>query len=180
MSAKRKAKRNRWTAYEDEWLRNNHPVLGHKKGFEEFCKVFGDRHPLSAYMTRTSELGIKVTAERWREACQNNGKHENAPIGTIQKRGRGQNWIKVSKGTDGWVPYAQYLMKPKSDEIVVHIDGDKSNDDISNLRIIKRSVCARMSKQRFWSEEPIITETGIICCELEQALYERRRGTKCR
>lgn len=167
-------KRNRWTVEEDRWLSVNHPSLGHAQGYELFCKTFGNRHPYSAYKTRTSELGIKVTEQRWRDACQNNGTRDNAPIGTIQKRGRGQNWIKVSKGTDGWIPYAQYLMNPKEGEVVIHLDGNKANDDLSNLRIVTRPTLARMSKQQFWSEESIITETGIMCCELQNALMEAR------
>ena len=176
MSAKRKTdqKRNRWTPIEDEWLKSHHPHLGHKEGYKRFCEVFGERHPLSAYRTRTSELGIKVTQERWREACKDNGKHDNVPVGTIKTRGRGHNWIKVSDGTDGWVPLSTYLINPKDGNIVIHLDGNKANDAIDNLVEVSRSICARMSKQNFWNEEPIITKTGIACCELQQALYETR------
>lgn len=176
MSAKRKTdqRRNRWTKEEDEWLKSHHPILGHAEGYKRFCEQFGNRHPWSAYKTRTSELRIKVTDERWREACANNGARENVPIGTIQKRGRGGNWIKVASGTEGWIPLSQYLKKPRDGYVVIHLDGDKSNDSAENLREVSRSVLARMSKQHFWSEEPIITETGIKCCELQQAMYERR------
>lgn len=164
--------RNTWTEQEDLWIIENHPHLGHKLGYAEFCKIFGDRHPVSAYKTRTSELKVKVTPERWRNACKNNGQHDNVPVGTIKKRGRGQNWIKVSDGTDGWVPLARYLMKPNCNQIVVHINGDKSDDRLENLRLIERKISARMSKQNMWSECSEITETALILCELQQCLKE--------
>lgn len=167
-------KRNRWTAEEDNWLIANHPHLGHELGYPAFCEVFGERHPLSSYRTRTKELHLHVTPERWRSACKNNGNRDNVPVGTLKVRGRGQVWVKVADGTAGWMPLAQAIMRPRPGEIVVHLDGDKENNDPDNLMAVSRSVLARMSRQHFWSEDPNITKTGILCCELELLTKDRR------
>ena len=165
-------KHRRFTAAEDEWIIENYPHLGIEHGYPAFCEIFGSHHPRYAFITRAQDLGVKVTAERWRKACMNNGQHDNAPVGTIAKRGRGQNWIKTGKGTEGWMPLAQYLLGDNQNKIIIHLDGNKANDDLSNLRVISKAVCARMSKNKFWSSNPIITETGVLCCELQQLLCE--------
>lgn len=164
----------RYTPDEDDWLMANYPHMGCKTAFNELNRIFGKAHAFKGFMTHICDLGLKVTDDRWRKACQNNGTHENDPIGTIRKRGRGQNWIKVAEGTSGWIPLTQYLLGEKSGEgmIIVHLDGNKANDDLSNLRVISKAVAARMSRHGFWSEEPIITETGIMCCKLQEALRQ--------
>ena len=163
----------RWTSEEDAWIVNNYPALGIQEGFEQFQKTFGKRHTLESFKTRRRDLGVHVTPKRWREACQNNGKRENVPIGTITTRGRGENYIKVSKGTDGWIPLKKHILgKTKLNEMIVHLDGNKSNDDADNLMVIERTVGAAMTGNKFWSANPIITKTAILCCQLERALDE--------
>lgn len=160
----------RYTTEEDEWIIRHYSELGASETFKKLCERFGNRHGYQGFKTRCSELGLKVTEKRWREACLNNGARENVPIGTIQKRGRGQNWIKVGGGCEGWIPLTQYLLECPEGSIIIHLDGNKANDNLDNLRIVNRSISSRMSRWRMWSQNPIITETGIRCCELQDAL----------
>ena len=166
-------KRFRYTKEEDEWILKNYPALGAKIAFSEFQKVFGNRHTLESFKSRRRDLKIHVTEERWREACLNNGQRSNVPVGTIVKRGRGENWIKVSDGTKGWIPLKQHLVGKQPEGMgIVHLDGNKSNDSIDNLAVINRKVSARMSHNKFWSENAVITATAIKCCELESLLND--------
>lgn len=174
-----KGKRHRrFTKEEDSWIIANYPHKGIEVGYPEFIKVFGNVHTRESYISRAKDLGVKVTDARWRQACKNNGYRDNVPIGTIQKRGRGHNWIKIGDGTEGWIPLTQYLLGNNKDKVIIHLDGNKTNDSLDNLRVVSRQVLARMSKQRFWSENSVITETGILCCELQQLLSEEEEVIK--
>jgi hypothetical protein len=163
-------KHARFTQEENEWIMQNYPSLGAEKTLKGLCERFGNRHTIKSLQTQCKYLSLNVTEQRWREACLNNGHHENVPIGTVQKRGRGQNWIKVGKGCEGWIPLTQHLLDCPEGSIIVHLDGNKANDSLENLRIVKRSINSRMVAWRMYSENPIITETGIRCCELQEAL----------
>jgi len=163
---------SRYTPEEDEWIKANYSMLGAEESLKRLSEKFGDRHTIQSFKSRCTDLGLKVTKKRWREACLNNGKHENVPIGTIQKRGRGHNWIKVGKGCEGWIPLTQHLLECPKGSIIIHLDGNKANDNLDNLRIVNRSISSRMSGWRMWSQNPIITETGIKCCELQEALIQ--------
>lgn len=61
--------------------------------------------------------------------------------------------------------------------ILVHLDNDVTNNSVNNIRAISRSVNARMTANKFWSEDPDITKSGILCCELEELLKEENHGT---
>lgn len=164
-------KRNRWTSGEDDLIRSIYPNVGMKATYDELCKVFGERHPWESFRTRIYDLHLNVTHERWEEACKNNGTRTNVPVGTVVKRGRGENWIKVADGTDGWIPLKRHLLGEQGKGMnIVHLDGDKANDDIDNLMAVNREVCALMARNGFWSENREVTRTGIMWCELVQAM----------
>lgn len=61
-------------------------------------------------------------------------------------------------------------VKKGENQVIVHIDGNKNNNDPDNLFIASRSTLGRMLKNQFWSDNPTITKTGLICCELEELL----------
>lgn len=159
-------KRFRWTKDEDEVIRKVYADIGMKETYRILCETCGNRHSWESFRTRIYDLNLNVTKERWKEACQNNGKHPNVPVGTIVTRGRGENWIKVSDGTKGWMPYKTYLLGKQKGNIV-HLDGNKANDDVENLAVVDRKTGARMTAYKFWNENPIITKTAIMACQLE-------------
>ena len=166
-------KRNRYTKEEDEWILQNYPTMGAKTAFSEFQKIFGNRHTIESFKSRRRDLKIHVTEERWREACLNNGRRYNVPVGTIARRGRGENWIKVEDGTNGWIPLKRYFLgKQERGMNIVHLNRNKSDDSIENLAVINRKVNARMTHNKFWSENATITKTAIRCCELESLLND--------
>lgn len=148
---------------ENNWLTKVYPVTGARKTYKMFQLKFNRKPGWEGFKSHLKDLGLKVTSERWREACKNNGTRTNVEIGTIVKRGRGGNYIKVAEGTKGWIPLSKYFFGDISpNEMIVHLDGDKSNDDINNLMVISRKTAARLTGCNMWSENPEITKTAII------------------
>lgn len=171
----------RYTPEQDEWLRENYPALGATEAYVQFGETFGVMKGFEGFKSHVKDLGLRVSAQRQYEANQNNGDRTNVPLGTIAVRNHKQksgkvvqaNWIKVGDGTSGWMPLSHYIMgKPDKSHVVIHLDGDRLNDDPDNLLTIDRSINALMMNQKFWSSDPNITRTGIKWCEL----YETIKG----
>lgn len=162
----------KYTEEENEWLKKVYPSNGARKTYEMYQKRFNKKRGYQGFLTHLTDLGLKVTQERWREACQDNGKRTNVPNGTIVQRGRGENWIKVAAGTDGWIPLTHHLIgKIEKNKRIVHLNGNKADDRLDNLAVISLKTSAILTGCDMWSENPEVTKTAIIWAELKQA-YE--------
>lgn len=170
----------RYTQEQDDWLRENYPALGASESYVRFGETFGVKKGFEGFKSHITELGLKVSAKRQYEADQDNGNRENVPLGTVGIRNHKQrngkvvqlNWIKIGKGTAGWIPLAQYIAKPDKGQRVVHLDGNSLNDDPKNLVAVDNVTTAMMTGNRFWSDDPNITSAGLTWCELRKTLEE--------
>ena len=184
-----------YTPEQDDWLRENYPHMGASEAYQVFCETFGVMKGYQGFKTHITDLGLKVSAQRQYEADQNNGRRENVPIGTIgirthkQRNGKivQDKWIKTGEGTAGWMPLSHYIMgKPQKGQRIIHLDGDNLNDDPDNLAVIDLSMCAMMTGNGFWSDDPHITKTALKWCELKMTINkedkrrERKHDTKKR
>lgn len=165
-----------YTEEQDAWIRNNYPNMGARESYEEFQKTFGIKKGFSGFKSHITDLGLKVTKERKQIADANNGNHEKKPNGSVRKNARGQyfvkrngKWISMAKDAVGEIPKGH---------AVVHLDGKQDNNNPDNLAVISRKTLGRMTHNRFWSEDPEITRTGILCCELANALEGNKKGRR--
>ena len=61
----------------------------------------------------------------------------------------------------------------KESDIIIHLDGDKRNLDISNLACISRAELIRMNKNNRYSEDCEITKAGVLVSKIEQEIYKK-------
>lgn len=156
---------------ENEWLKEIYPTTGARETYAQFQIIFNRCPGWAGFKSHLSDLNLKVTKQRWRVACLNNGYHPNVPIGTIVTRGRGENWIKVSDGTNGWIPLKKHRIGnvPRGG-MIIHLDGDKANDNAENLMVVDAKTSARLTGCDMWSKNAELTRTAIIWSNLVDAL----------
>lgn len=165
-----------YTMEQDQWLKANYPALGAEQSYELFCKIFHVKKGYQGFKTHITELGLKVTEKRWREACQNNGHREKLPIGTITRRTRNTEWILTE---DGWIPLQQHVLgKAPKGHRIIHLDGNGRNNKPDNLAVIDQTTSAMMSGNNFWSKEPEVTKTALIWCELNKEYRRKNNGSQ--
>lgn len=153
---------------QEQWLIENYPTLGIKKCTEEFNRIFNDSRSFAAIKVRCIQLGLKVIKERRKmRALENTGRVHAA--GAVVKKTHGEPYVKGSDGKWRRLKDIVYGDKPYG-YVIAHLDGDVNNCNKDNLVAIPRSISARMMINDFWSEFPEVTKTGIVCCELEEAL----------
>ena len=159
----------KYTEEEDEWLIQNYPRLGRNKTYEEFNKAFSYKRSLWALHNRCIRLGLHVTDERLKERAMENTERFH-PIGTKMVRG---NLGVVIKTKDGWVRETDLAIgkAPKGCR-TIHLDGDITNNDPSNLMHMTFGTCALMTRYELWSKHRGITKAGVKWCELYEILKE--------
>jgi hypothetical protein len=150
-----------------EWLRVNYPRLGRVKCQKEFNAMFNEDRSIQGLRVMCTKMGLTVTKERRKEtAIENTGRCY--PIGAVIKKAHDEPYIKTEHGWKRLKDMA-YGSKPKG-YVIAHLDQNVDNYSRDNLVAISRSVHIRMAHNKFWSKDPEITKTGILCCELEQML----------
>lgn len=158
-----------YTEEQQTWLIQHYPTLGRVKTTKLFNETFKENRSVDAIKILCLKLGLKVTEERKRErAVENTNRYYN--IGAVVKKTHGEPYVKTE---DGWkrLKDLEYGEKPKG-HVIAHLDNNPDNYNRENLIAIPRSISIRMSKNKFWSDEPVITKTGILCLTLEEALKE--------
>lgn len=158
--------------YSDEqkaWLCENYPKLGRVKTAEKFNEVFSENKTPHAIKVICQKMGLRVTFERRQaRAIENTGKlvHD---IGTIVPKSHGELYKKT---IDGWVRLKNinYGKPIPKDKAIIHLDNNVLNCEKDNLVAVDRTILARMTANKFWSSDKEITQTGLLCCELEAVL----------
>lgn len=158
-----------------EWLKENYPKFGRNETCRMFNERFGTTKSAQAIKVKCVHLGLRVTEERLKaRAIENTERYYK--LGTIKVIG---NMGVCEKTEDGWKRITDKTIgKAPKGYRTIHLDGDIWNNDPSNLRQVSYSVCGSMTSNKFWSEHPRITESGLIWCELKQALERRTDGIK--
>lgn len=141
------------------------------------------------------QFGTPRTADNIREKCRGRGlnvkinnptqygkkRKEQLPIGTIRNVSNGCTYIKVKMVPERslftgyakpyWIPLQEKVYTDAHGEIpkgmmVCFLNCDRNDFRLENLYPITRKIAARMAKNEWWSDNPIITMTGIKWCEL--------------
>lgn len=181
-----------YTQEEDEWLRQNNDRGTHA----EITKMFNER-----FGTNLNNISDHVIKELHLHKSTNKGNCRKGerrstnmlPIGSESFDGFNV-YVKVydtvndcknrrmpSKRYDAnwkrkdyivWESHGNQLPKD-SNEILVHLNGDKKDCSIENLYLTSRTVNMQMVKNGWYSKDRDVTLAGIKWCELVQALRER-------
>lgn len=104
------------------------------------------------------------------------------PVGSVRVDSEGYHYIKVAdpdvwnlKHRELWEQH--HGRKLEEGEMVVFLDGDRSNFEIENLRMTTRRKSAMMSKKGRWRVgAPDIVESHLNLTELEVEIRDAKKG----
>lgn len=143
------------------------------------------------------EFGTNRCMDRVREQCnkqlritigKNAGRYgikqqKQLPIGAIRKSTNHCTYIKVLDSAQSystgykepwWKPLQKKIYEDAygsvGDKLVVFLDCNKENFDLSNLYAVDKKITTRLAKNGWWSTDPNITLAGIKLYELIEAL----------
>lgn len=141
------------------YLKNHKILTGHSGRFEK------GHVPANKGMKGTCAPGCEKT---WFKKGNTSVKHK--PIGTESIRhnfnkGESYIYIKVAE-PNKWrrkhiLEWEKYYGPVPKGKVVIFLDGDTSNTDISNLQMIDRSIHARLNQNHLRQKDADLTRTGI-------------------
>lgn len=161
----------RWTQEERDFLISAYPICGLDETHRLFNERFAERTKHSIYHQVYYTLGLRMVPERKQALMDAIRRRKTAEVGFVNPK------TGMIKTENGWVRLSKKIGVPKG-KYAVHLDGDKTNNDADNIAIISPNISMKMTKNAFWSSEPEITKTGIMCCTLEDALSKSEARSK--
>jgi hypothetical protein len=169
---------------EDKWLIDNYCRFHDYKNLViELNRIFGNNRPINSVRERCTKR-LKLNGIKSRTSYKKGHRQVQLPIGTIRKTTNGTTYIKVKdsylsrqKGyrEPYWLPIQKKVWQDHYGEVpdgkmVIFLDGNNENIDISNLYCIDRKISAIMASNGWYSSNRDITLTAIKWCELFYAI----------
>lgn len=162
---------SRWTEAETAWLAGYYPEHGITQSMKEYERIFKKHMSYRRLTRRVQYLGLHLTDERRAQVLRRNGENY------CQKERRDIGFVNPDTGMikteNGWMRLGKYLDIPEG-FYPIHLNGDKTDNRPENIMVVSRHTCMKMTLNKFWSECGDITKAGILCCDLEDALEQKR------
>lgn len=156
-----------YSTEQEEWLKEFYPSHGYVVTAKKFNERYKTNRTTLAIKQKCKSMRLAVDLQRRQiKAIENTGRYHET--GSIVPMSHGELYLKTEHGFKR-LKEVVYGKVPKG-KIIVHLNGDKSDCSRENLLSIKRSISGRMTINNFWSDNGIITKTGIMCCELEELI----------
>lgn len=197
--------RRNFTAEEQEFIRKNNPGRYNKELTKMLNKKFNKNY--SEEQVRSWKKRKKIVSgvdAKFKKGCTslNKGKkgmynvggnktsfkkgsvpHNVKPIGTEAIRYGGYRWIKTADNPSVWeamhvMEWEKHHGKIKDGHVLMFLDGNKQNIDISNLKMVTRAENTRMNQYGYRSTDPELTSAGFLQMQLRNKLTELKRGKK--
>jgi hypothetical protein len=178
LATKRNA--SHYTKAEEDWLMENYDKHEtYEELTTELNKHFGNNRVSTSVREKcTKRLGLKGMENP--TVYKKGNVKEQCPIGTIRKSSNGSTYIKVQDSACSyqsgyrepyWLPIQKKIWIDHYGEVpegkmVMFLDGNRDNLDISNLYCIDRKISAVMASNGWYSENGELTLTAIKWCEL--------------
>ena len=166
-----------YTAEQIEFLKENYPKYGCRKTLAMFNTKFNETRTYSSMKNFGANYGFLVdksvaTTNKLRSVRAKGSKRALRETGDIRKES-GRLVMKMSDGT--WEQVGRAIWKQNYGEIpkgysVIHLDGNVENYDISNLAAVPIKYVGLLQKYDMRSENAEITKTGVLWCQLYDAL----------
>lgn len=160
-------KRVGFTEEQKQFLRETYPIYGGRATYKAFTDRFGveiEYDTLKSYCRRW--LNLHVSKEFRRKDYDSRA----MPIGTQRINCRGEVKTKVAPGR--WVKSTHVVVNVPNGCVAFNLDRNKLNNDPDNIGVTTNSKFRTLRNCGMWSENPEITKTGLIWCDLKE-LHEK-------
>jgi len=191
-------KRHNWSIEEDNFLIDNVKGITLKELTEKFNKKFNYDLSKSSIANRKNKLGLSSGIvggqfqkghQTWNKGVKGymganktsfkkgNIPHNHRPVGSERISKDGYIEIKIAE-PNIWMLKHRYIYETTHGSIpdgyvVIFLDGNRTNLNINNLKLISRSEDLIMNQKRLFSKDKDITNTGAIIAKIIDKTYKK-------
>lgn len=179
---------HRYTQEQEQFLREQ---IGVCDSYADLTQRFNARFGTAL---RQHSVQDKCTKQMKIHRGRNSGQFEKhgqpraLPIGTVRRSQTGTyinvREVPVDAHISGyarpyWIPLQEKVWidahgSVPTGHMICFLDGNTQNFAPDNLYPITRAASVRMAQNKWWSSDPRITKSGIMCCNLMIALRRKR------
>lgn len=182
---------SKYHKYTDEqilWIESHHSdFTEYKPMLKAFEQEFGCCPSVRSIQHKCQELGLKFPFTGTRVKGRHGTKY--IPIGSERIRktggtGRLMWFVKVNdelcigdnrQGKGNWIPKHKLIWEQANGEVpkgykITFLNNDSLDCRLDNLILVSDKTHLSMIRQGWYTENPILTETGIKVCEIEEVL----------
>lgn len=163
----RRNNQNKYTKEQKEWLKKNHET----KSFTQLVKDFNSKFNCNVTSGAISQqcrtyLGLKYENP---EKFNNKIAWNKKDLYSERVTKRGEVHIKNEKGV--WVNKGRYVYEQEFGDLdedcqVIHLDGDRLNCNIENLKSVPLKYMPMLNRNK-WLGKGEISKTALLLCELK-------------
>ena len=156
----------------------------YSREFIEWLKDYAPTHSMSEIIEETHLEKHKLEQLLWRNNIKHKDYNQNKnhpnntlPIGTEYTKDDGMILIKV--GPNKWEYKQRYIYEKyynielPTETMVIFLDGDKNNFDITNLRAVTSPVYNTAKNKNLISTNPNVTSVALDMAELYQEIKKQ-------
>lgn len=163
--------RSPYTPEEDRFIRANLPGRSWEEFTALFNSHFGSDRSLPSLRTHAYRLGVS----NGRCGALDAAKARTLPVGTVRDRSEGTLYVKTESGE--WVPQSVANWEAENGRLpegctLIHLDGDRKNNDPSNLAVIDKRARPKLSAL-LHEHEGITRETAIAMATIDRLVKDK-------
>ena len=180
---------------EIDWLRKNAPYFSLSELVEMHNEVFEKKRTHQSLQSMASRNNIKILSDKdsFFDHWHKNSKL-TCEVGSIHRAAGGREFIKVAqnnsqkrlKTKEMWILRSryeyerQYGIKPKRGEVVIHLDGDKTNYSKENLYLVPNYINGYILRHlgKLIKDQPELNKAHILRFEVEKAIKDYEKENK--
>lgn len=164
-----------YTDEQRDFVRQNYEKYGMKITTKMFNEHFGSNKSESCIRQIARQYGLHVPIE----VLTKNSNPNIDAVGTIREEpSTGYLVIKTGNSYKDWMKYQRYVYeqaygKIPKDHVIVFLDGNNRNFELSNLMAVPKNYVVYMNTFDMRTDCPELTKVAIRWCELYEVLKKR-------
>lgn len=169
-----------YTKEQIDFMRENYPGKTNKELAELVNQNFGTSYTTN--QIKDCKRNRKMTSDNYAPKLFKGDKPKNVKeIGSERLQKDGYMYVKVSEG-DRWITKHKYLFeknvrKLNKGEIVIFLNGDKTDFSLDNLAAVTRGELAQLNKLGYIQSDREITIAGLNIIRIRERIGRDERNT---
>lgn len=163
--------RSPYTPEQDRFIRANLPG----RSWEEFTGLFNAHFGENRTMPSLRSHAWRLRVSNGRCGALDAAKARTLPVGTVRDRSEGTLYVKTESGE--WVPQSVVNWEAENGKLpdgctLIHLDGDRKNNDPSNLAVIDKRARPKLSAL-LHEHEGIQRETAVAMATIDRLVKDK-------